>query len=52
VSKLIDFKQQAERCRRLARETDSLTRERLLQLAAEYDTKAEAGRTATEGNLD
>jgi hypothetical protein len=37
------LREQAERCRRLARSTsDSLTRERLEKLAAEYEAQADA----------
>jgi hypothetical protein len=33
------LKEQAERCRRLARHADPFTQERLLELAAEYDAR-------------
>ena len=37
------LREQADRCRRLARgSTDSVTQERLLILAAEYDAQADA----------
>jgi hypothetical protein len=36
---LATLKQQAERCRRLARHADPFTRKRLLDLAAEYEAK-------------
>ena len=37
------LREQAERCRRLARSTsDSLTQERLVKLAAEYEAQADA----------
>jgi len=34
-----DLKEQAERCRRLARAADAFTEKRLLELAAEYDAR-------------
>jgi hypothetical protein len=33
------LKEQAERCRRLARHADPFTQKRLLELAAEYDAR-------------
>jgi hypothetical protein len=43
------LREQAERCRRLARSTsDSLTQERLFKLAAEYEAQAEAQDDADE----
>jgi hypothetical protein len=37
------LREQAERCRRLARSAgDAVTQERLFKLAAEYDTQADA----------
>jgi len=33
------LKEQAERCRRLARHADPFTQQRLLDLASEYDAK-------------
>jgi hypothetical protein len=43
------LREQAERCRRLARSTsDSLTRERLEKLAAEYEAQADAQDDADE----
>lgn len=36
---LTTLKEQAERCRRLARHADPFTRKRLLDLAAEYDVR-------------
>ncbi len=36
---LITLKEQAERCRRLAKHADSFTEKRLLDLAAEYDAR-------------
>jgi hypothetical protein len=33
------LKEQAERCRRLAKHADSFTQQRLLDLASEYDAK-------------
>jgi hypothetical protein len=44
------LREQADRCRRLARSTNDLvTQERLRKLAGEYDAQAEA-QDATEGN--
>jgi hypothetical protein len=43
------LREQADRCRRLARSTsDSLTRERLEKLAAEYEAQADAQDDADE----
>jgi hypothetical protein len=43
------LREQADRCRRLARSTsDSLTQERLLKLAAEYEAQADAQDDADE----
>jgi hypothetical protein len=43
-------REQADRCRRLARGTNDLvTQERLLKLADEYDAQADAQDTANEG---
>jgi hypothetical protein len=43
------LKEQADRCRRLARSTsDSLTQERLFKLAAEYEAQADAQDDADE----
>jgi hypothetical protein len=36
---LATLKEQAERCRRLAKQADPFTQERLLDLAAEYDAR-------------
>jgi hypothetical protein len=36
---LATLKEQAERCRRLARQADSFTEKRLLDLAAEYEAR-------------
>jgi hypothetical protein len=36
---LATLKAQAERCRRLAKQADPFTQERLLDLAAEYDAR-------------
>jgi hypothetical protein len=36
---LATLKEQAERCRRLAKHADPFTQERLLDLAAEYDAR-------------
>lgn len=36
---LATLKQQAERCRRLAKHADPFTQKRLLDLAAEYDAR-------------
>jgi hypothetical protein len=36
---LATLKEQAERCRRLAKHADSFTQKRLLDLASEYDAK-------------
>jgi hypothetical protein len=36
---LATLKEQAERCRRLANQADPFTQKRLLDLAAEYDTR-------------
>jgi hypothetical protein len=36
---IASLKEQAERCRRLARHADPFTQQRLLDLAAEYDAK-------------
>ena len=36
---LATLKEQAERCRRLAREADAFTQQRLLDLAAEYEAR-------------
>jgi hypothetical protein len=36
---LATLKQQAERCRRLAKEADPFTQKRLLDLASEYDAR-------------
>jgi hypothetical protein len=36
---LATLKEQAERCRRLARQADPFTEKRLLDLAAEYDAR-------------
>ncbi len=36
---LATLKEQADRCRRLARQADPFTRKRLLDLAAEYDAR-------------
>jgi hypothetical protein len=36
---LITLKEQAERCRRLARHADPFTQKRLLDLASEYEAK-------------
>ena len=36
---LVTLKEQAERCRRLARQADAFTQKRLLDLAAEYDAR-------------
>ncbi|HEY5929945.1 MAG TPA: hypothetical protein VIU02_06515 [Burkholderiales bacterium] len=33
------LKEQAERCRRLAKEADAFTQQRLLDLAAEYEAR-------------
>jgi hypothetical protein len=38
---LATLKEQAERCRRLARQADPFTEKRLLDLAAEYDARIE-----------
>jgi hypothetical protein len=35
------FREQAERCRRLARDADPHTKERLLRLAEQYDERYE-----------
>jgi hypothetical protein len=44
------LREQADRCRRLARSTsDSLTQERLEKLAAEYEAQADAQDNADEG---
>jgi hypothetical protein len=44
------LREQADRCRRLARSTNDLvTQERLRKLAGEYDAQAEA-QDAAEGN--
>ena len=49
MAQSIYLREQAERCRRLARSTsDSLTRERLLKLAAEYEGQADAQDGADE----
>ena len=43
------LREQADRCRRLARSTsDSLTQERLEKLAAEYEAQADAQDNANE----
>jgi hypothetical protein len=43
-------REQADRCRRLARgSNDLVTKERLLKLADEYDAQADAQDTANEG---
>jgi hypothetical protein len=43
------LREQAERCRRLARSTsDSLTQERLVKLATEYEAQADAQDDAHE----
>jgi hypothetical protein len=43
------LREQAERCRRLARSaSDSLTQERLVKLAAEYEAQADAQDDADE----
>jgi hypothetical protein len=45
------LREQAERCRRLARSTsDCPTRERLEKLGAEYDAQADAQHDACEGS--
>jgi hypothetical protein len=36
---LATLKEQAERCRRLAKQADPFTQKRLMDLAAEYDAK-------------
>jgi hypothetical protein len=36
---LATLKEQAERCRRLAKQADPFTQKRLLDLAAEYDVR-------------
>jgi hypothetical protein len=36
---LANLKEQAERCRRLARQADPFTEQRLLDLAAEYEAR-------------
>jgi hypothetical protein len=36
---LVTLKEQAERCRRLAKHADPFTQKRLLDLAAEYDAR-------------
>ena len=36
---LATLKEQAERCRRLAKQADPFTQERLLDLAAEYEAR-------------
>ena len=36
---LATLKEQAERCRRLAKHADTFTQKRLLDLAAEYDVR-------------
>jgi hypothetical protein len=36
---LATLKEQAERCRRLAKDADPFTRQRLLDLASEYDAR-------------
>jgi hypothetical protein len=38
---LATLKEQAERCRRLARQADPFTEKRLLDLAAEYEARIE-----------
>jgi hypothetical protein len=38
---LATLKEQAERCRRLARQADPFTEKRLLDLATEYDARIE-----------
>jgi hypothetical protein len=46
------LREQAERCRRLARSaSDSITRERLEKPADEYDAQANAGQDASEQAL-
>jgi hypothetical protein len=48
------LKEQAERCRRLARHADPFTQKRLLELAAEYDARIaqlEPGPSAATRNL-
>jgi len=54
---LATLKEQAERCRRLARQADPFTEQRLLDLAAEYEariaklepTPSEASRSLRNG---
>ena len=43
--KIEELKEQAARCRRLAEQADPITRQRLLDLAEEYDAKNQGGRT-------
>jgi hypothetical protein len=43
MAQSFSLREQADRCRRLARGTsDSVTQERLFKLAAEYETQADA----------
>jgi hypothetical protein len=49
---LATLKEQAERCRRLAKHADPFTQQRLLDLAAEYDARiAKLGPQPSEATL-